>query len=528
MKVVTQAVAGALSPREKLILLSGVILAVLSAVGFITARIYRQGVWIPVAGGSYSEGFIGQPIDSNPVTAKNLPDRAMSALLYSSLNDLAETIETKDSKNFQIKLKDGLEWADGEPITADDVIFTIESIKNPAAGSPLFSSWENVEAERVSALHISINLPEPYAWFTEILKHTRPIPAHVYNSVAPENFHLSAYRLEPIGSGPYQVHEVRQLLSGFIREIRLVPNNKYAGIQPLIPDFRLIFYTDQEKLNEGLKHREVLGFLNLEPLQKLGTSRGLKISHIPSARTAIVLLNGVNNPKLNSSSVRKALNAGSNRANLKDIFSEDIELSTSPLPPSLGGREADLEHVVQPDLNGLSLNLLVPQGTFWEKVGSELREAWLGAGASEINILSVRPDLLNSRLLAGNYEAALFGLAPDYIYDLFPFWHSRERNGGKNVAGYIDTETDKLLEEARQTGDENTSVRASNRLTNGQGGVFLFAIPFNHIHSEKLSGLNLSSASDIEEVYSTASKWSVLKARVLLDAGQTAGYNIVN
>lgn len=528
MKVVTQAVAGALSPREKLILLSGVILAILAAVGFITARIYRQGVWIPVAGGSYSEGFVGQPIDSNPVTAKNSPDRAMSALLYSSLADISETIETKDYKNFQIKLKSDLEWADSEPITVDDVIFTIESIKNPAAGSPLFNSWENVEVERISALHISINLPEPYAWFAEILKNTRPIPAHVYTSVAPENFHLSAYRLEPIGSGPYQVSEVRQLLSGFIQEIRLVPNNKYAGTKPLIPDFRLRFYTDQESLNEGLRHREVLGFLNLEPLQDLGTSRGLKVSHIPSARTAVVLLNGTNNPKLNIASLRKALNAGSDRATLKEIFGEDIELSTSPLPPSLGGKEADLEHVVQPELNDLSLNLLVPQGAFWEEVGNKLREAWLGAGASEVNILSARPDLLNSRLLAGNYEAALFGLAPDYTYDLFPFWHSRERNGGKNVAGYIDSETDKLLEESRQTGNENTSVKAANRLTNGQGGIFLFAIPFNHIHSEKLAGLNLSSASDIEEIYSTVSNWSVLKTRVLLDAGQTAGYNIVN
>jgi peptide/nickel transport system substrate-binding protein len=528
MKVVTQAVAGALSPREKLILLSGVILAVLAAVGFITARIYRQGTWIPVAGGSYSEGFVGQPIDSNPVTAKNSPDRAMSALLYSSLMDIAETVETKDYKNFQIKLKDDLEWADGEPITADDVIFTLESIKNPAAGSPLFNAWEEVEVERVSALHISINLPEPYAWFTEILKRTRPIPAHVYNSVAPENFHLSAYRLEPIGSGPYQVSEVRQLLSGFVREIKLVPNNKYAGVEPLIPDFRLRFYTDQEKLNNALKRREVLGFLNLEPIQNLETSRGLKISHIPSSRTATILLNGVNNPKLNNSSIRKALSAGSNRANLKEIFGEDIELSNSPLPPSLGGSEVDLEHTIQPDLNNLSLNLLIPQGTFWEEIGNEIREAWLGSGASEINLLSVRGDLLNNRLLAGNYEAALFGLAPDYTYDLFPFWHSRERNGGKNVASYTDTETDKILEESRRTGDENISIKAANRLTNGQGGIFLFAIPFNHVHSEKLSGLNLSSASNIEEIYSTANKWSVLKARVLLDAGQTAGYNIVN
>ncbi len=528
MKVVTQAVSGALSPREKLILLSGTILAVLAAVGFITARIYRQGTWVPIAGGFYSEGFVGQPVDSNPVTAKTVADKALATLLYSSLADLAETVETRDYKNFQIKLRNDLEWADGEPITADDVIFTLNSIKNPAARSPLLNAWQNVETERISALHLSVNLPEPYAWFSEILKRTRPIPQHVYSSVAPENFHLSTYRLQPIGSGPYQVSEVRQLLSGFVREIKLVPNNKYWGTEPLIPDFRFRFYETSEKLADGLRRREILGFLNLEPNPDLTLGRGLKVSRIPSARTATVFLNSANNPKFNSISVRKALDSGSDRASLKELFQEDIELSASPLPPSLGGLKADLEHSVQPDLANLSLNLLAPQGGFWEEVANHLRTAWLGAGAAEVNVLQLRPDALNSRLLAGNYEVALFGLAPDYTYDLFPFWHSRERSGGKNIAGYTDTETDKILEEARRTGDENSSVKAANRLTGGQGAIFLAALPFIHIHSEKLTGLNLSAASDIEEIYSTVSRWSVLKARVLLDAGQTAGYNIVN
>jgi peptide/nickel transport system substrate-binding protein len=528
MKVVTQAVAGALTPREKLIFLSGTILAILSAVGFITARIYRQGVWVPIAGGIYSEGFIGQPVDSNPVTAQSLSDKALSVMLYSSISDLAETIETKDFKNFQIKLRDGLEWADGEPITTDDLIFTLDSIKNPAARSPLLSAWQNVEVERVSALHLSVNLPEPYAWFSEILKNTRPIPHHVYESVAPENFHLSAYRLEPIGSGPYQVSEIRQLLSGFVREIKLTRNNNYWGKEALIPDFRFRFYTNQEKLSDALRRREILGFLNLEPNPDPTTSRGLKTTIIPSARVTTVFLNSTNNPKLSSASIRKALSAGSNRASFKEIFGSEVELSTSPLPPSLGGPEVNLEHSIQPELNGLSLNLLVPQSKFWEKTASSLREAWLGAGAAEINILNVSPDVLNSRLLAGNYEAALFGLAPDYIYDLFPFWHSRERLDGKNVAGYADPETDKILEMARRTGDENSSVQVANRLTGGQGAIFLMTLPFVHTHTEKLSGLNLSAASRVEEIYSTAANWSVLKARVLLDAGQTAGYNIVN
>lgn len=528
MKAVTEAVAGALSAREKLILIGGTILAILAASGFIVARIYRQGVWIPVAGGFYSEGFVGQPIDSNPVTARSLPDRALSALLYASITDLAETIETKDSKNFQIKLRDGLEWADGEPITADDIIFTLDSIKNPAAASPLLEGWREAEVERVSALHLSVNLPEPYAWFPEILKNTRPIPKHAYESVAPENFHLSAYRLEPIGSGPYQVVDVRQLLSGFVREIKLGRNNKYSGMEALIPDFRLRFYANQENLLSALRRREVLGFLSLEPITDPLSGRGLKISRIPSARTVAVFLNTTNNPKLNSASVKQALNQGANRLSLKESFGPDVELTASPLPPSLGGPEAALEHSVQPALNGLALNLLVPQGKFWETVGENIREAWLGAGAAEVNALIAEPNTLNSRLLAGNYEAAIFGLEPAYTYDLFPFWHSRERLGGKNVAGYSDPETDRLLEEARRSGDENISVRAGNRLTGGQGAIFLAALPFIHVHSERLSGLNLSAAANPEEIYSGAAGWSVLKARVLLDAGETASYNIFN
>ena len=96
----------------------------------------------PVEGGVYTEAIIGQLSRLNPLLdSNNQADRDIDRLIFSGLvkfdssgipqPDLAETIvNSKDGLLYNIKLKDGLTWHDNTPLTTDDVLFTIDLMKN--------------------------------------------------------------------------------------------------------------------------------------------------------------------------------------------------------------------------------------------------------------------------------------------------------------------------------------------------------------------------------------------------------------
>ena len=114
---------------------------------------------IPVPGGEYSEGIVGQPLYVNPVLAGgNDADADLAALVYSGLfkydpdgklvPDLAESFELSDDKlTYTMHLKKDVKWHDGEPFSADDVLFTIQVIQDPAFKSPLRQNWQGVGTE---------------------------------------------------------------------------------------------------------------------------------------------------------------------------------------------------------------------------------------------------------------------------------------------------------------------------------------------------------------------------------------------
>ena len=103
---------------------------------------------IPAYGGSYIEGVIGQMQYLNPVLADtNSVDVDINKLIYNSLfktknreiiPDLVESYEiSEDGKIYSFKLKENIFWHDNKPLTSEDVVFTINTIKNINYRSPL-------------------------------------------------------------------------------------------------------------------------------------------------------------------------------------------------------------------------------------------------------------------------------------------------------------------------------------------------------------------------------------------------------
>ena len=98
-------------------------------------------IGIPKEGGSITEGVLGSPRFINPVLAYSQTDGDLVSLVYSGLMrkdtdgnlipDLAEKYDiSKDGLSYTFTLKKGVVFQDGKPVTADDIIFTVNKVKD--------------------------------------------------------------------------------------------------------------------------------------------------------------------------------------------------------------------------------------------------------------------------------------------------------------------------------------------------------------------------------------------------------------
>lgn len=250
-----------LEKTERKIFLTLLVLALASA-GFLVFDLYIKNTKVsPAFGGSYTEAIVGQPRFINPIYGEtNDIDRALIGLIYSGIltydkngNLVADLVSdyqiSSDGKTYSFQLKDNLYWQDGVALTVDDIVYTIKTIQNSDYKSPERASWLDVEIQKISDKSFTLSLRAPYNSFLETCT-VKIIPEHIWKNISPENFALSAYNLQPVGSGPYMFADIEQTNTGFIKSIALKANLKYYGKVPYIPDLSFKF-SDTEQKNDG-------------------------------------------------------------------------------------------------------------------------------------------------------------------------------------------------------------------------------------------------------------------------------------
>ena len=113
---------------------------------------------------------------------------------------LAESFEQADDlKSITFTLRDGLKWSDGEELTADDIIFTFDYIKeNPALDfssvTPLLDSVEKID-DRI----VKFNLKDPNSLIANTIVGVPIVPEHVWSGIDDP---VTFANENPIGSGP--------------------------------------------------------------------------------------------------------------------------------------------------------------------------------------------------------------------------------------------------------------------------------------------------------------------------------------
>ena len=318
-----------LHKKEKVTFLVLLILAVGSCIFLLADSYYTYTKIVPASGGIYKEGAVGQPRFINPVYGQTSDiDRDLIELTFSGLmkydnngklaTDLADsyTVST-DGKTYDFKLKNNIYWQDGQPINAEDISFTIQIIQNPDYKSPLRANWLDVATEIVSEKEIKLKLKTPYSSFLENCA-LKIIPKHIWSNILPENFALSYYNLQPVGSGPYQFLNLKQTESGFIKSLTLKANGKYYGNPPFISEITFNFFNKESDLITAARSQDINGFPSTYLNEGISRINGFAPYSFPAPRYFAVFLSSHQADILSDQNVRQALNYATDKNSLLD------------------------------------------------------------------------------------------------------------------------------------------------------------------------------------------------------------------
>lgn len=548
---------------DRFLLKSALFILVVSVMWFFTSINAATLVEIPGAGGVLSEGVIGTPRFINPILAVTTADQDLTALVYAGLMtlgpdggvipDIAESVTvSEDGRTYRVLLKQNVVFHDGEPLTADDVIFTISRVQDPAINSPLRAGWEGISMERLGDHEMQFVLPEPYAPFVENLT-LGILPKHVWERATPEEFAFSQHNSEPIGAGPYTIRKIARNGSGIPESYELVAHRDDFKSAPKIETVLLHFYPTEEQLVDALKKGVVTsaGGLSKASVDALRASFvSFHLSTTPLPRTFALFFNQNETPLLRDNAVRAALEIAVDRDRIvEEVLGGYGMPIASPIPPGFqidieeasaardvaaldearevlrtgGWRISDETGNWEKNIDGktsvLALSISTANTPVFEKTAELLKTRWEELGVSITIKQFEQSDLIQTVIRPRRYEALLFGTVVGRELDFFSFWHSSQRNDpGLNVALYANITTDELLASARTSSAveerERLYQKFSQEITREVPVIFLYVPLYTYVTPPEVRNVSLSGVARGSERFSTIRDWYIEKDAV--------------
>jgi peptide/nickel transport system substrate-binding protein len=514
-------------------------------------------VEVPVRGGSLTEGVVGNPRFINPVLAFSEADKNLTSLVYSGLvrinkdgvmvNDLAEKIDVSpDGTTYTIHLRPDAIFHDGEPVTSEDVEFTITKIEDFALKSPHYANWNGVAVEKIDPLTVKLTLRAPYAPFMDNLT-LGILPKHIWKNVSDEEFSFSQFNTLPIGSGPYEIDTVERNSGGIPDYYDLVAFEKASENIPYIEHLIFKFYPNQtELLNafDGGDIRSISGF-SPEDAEALASSNSQIVSaSLP--RVFGVFFNQNQSKALLDKAARRALDLAAPKEEIvEDVLHGYGTPIDGPLPPNLfswsGNRSTTspfearfevaravlanngwtmssttgyLEKKTKSGTIPLSFSISTSDAPELKAVAEKLEASWEKLGAKVEVLVFETGDLNQNVIRPRKYDALLFGEVVGRNADVYPFWHSKERNDpGLNIALYANSKVDKLLEDARKTTDsedrENAYKLFDQEIRADVPAVFLYTPSFLYLVPQSVRSISLGKIATPQDRFLGIRDWYI-------------------
>ena len=514
---------------------------------------------IPALGGTYTEALVGQPHFLNPILAQGQTDQDISRLVFSGLYKVspqgalipdlaASAIQiSPDQKTYTVRLKPNLKWHDGQPITADDVVFTIEAIQNPNYKSPFNSEWKNITVQELDSLTVQFTNTTVSSPFVTNLT-IGILPKHLWSQVSPENFSTSQYNLQPIGSGPFFVKEISKLSSGTVDSISLESYSNYWAGKAYLDAIDFKFYDNYEDALFALHAKDVqsFGFIPFDKKVYVDQATKFSVMKLPVFEYQGLFFNEAQNPNvLGDLAVRTALAESVDRNELiGNVYNGLANAAYSPIMSGQIGYDPAIsqihpysvsaaETVLDKDgwvLNAstgyrnkgstaLQFTITTNDFVLNEKSAEDLQAQWKKIGVQvRLNIVPTA-QLQDNYIKTRNYDSILFAESTGLDPDPFSFWHSSQAQGsGLNLSSYRNTQVDSLISQARNT--FNPAVRAADYqqfqeiLAADLPAIILDQTLYVYQTSPNIKGIQLEVLANPEDRFYDVNQWYTETKRV--------------
>ncbi len=509
----------------------------------------------PVSGGVYSEALIGSPGRLNPLLDHHNPvDRDVNRLLYSGLirfdavglpqADLAESWGiSHDGTIYNFSIRPNATWHDGKPVTSEDIVFTVELLRNEGFPIPadLRQFWNEVEVKGLDEKTLQFILPQAFAPFLDYLTFG-VLPKHLLESVSPEAMAEASFNLSPVGSGPFAFDRFI-VENGQIQGVVLNAYPNYYNERAFIDQVVFRYYADAPTALEAYRAGTVLGISEVTPdiLDQVLKEPGLNLYTGRQPQLALIYLN-LDNPELaffQDASIRRALLMGLNRQSMIDrIINGQAIIADGPIFPGTWAFYEGIERigydpeaalkqiraagytipasggeVREKDGVRLSFELAHPNDAIHTRLAEAVQRDWARLGVA-VTIKAVSYDeLVQDYLEPRAYQAALVDLNlsrfPDP--DPYPFWNQAQITSGQNYAQWNDRLASEYLEQARVTVDFAERAKAYRnfqvRFVKEMPALPLYFPVYSYAVDEQVQGVRMGPLFDTSDRFATILSW---------------------
>lgn len=532
-------------------------------------------VAVPEAGGTFTEGIVGVPRFVNPVIASSDVDRDITSLVYSGLMsftpagdmvpDLAESLNiSEDKRTYSFKIRGDAVFHDGKAVTAEDVEFTIEKIQDPATKSPRRAAWEGVVVTKNSDREISFTLRQPYAPFVENLN-VGILPKHLWQNVPIEDFAFNNLNINPVGSGPYKIKSVKRDSLGVPLYYELVAFKNYTSGRPFVSNILIRFYSNERNLVDAYKSGRIDSFSGISPVYAsevdLETSQ---IIRIPLGRVFGIFFNQNQASVFINKEVRLVLDAAIDKEKIvNEVLGGFGRVASDPAPAfsaSLSGDEDSatggenssirktageapkdyrdkaleiltdagwtlntetgvMEKKTKTTITKLAFSISTGNAPELKRAAEIIQESWRAIGADVSLQIFETNDLNQNVIRPRKYDALFFGEVVGRDYDLYPFWHSSQRNDpGLNIALYTNISADKILETIRGESDRAAREKSLSELISiidkDHPAAFVYSPDFIYVVPKKLFGERAEKIINASDRFIGVNKWYIDTNRI--------------
>ncbi|MGB9598287.1 MAG: ABC transporter substrate-binding protein, partial [Minisyncoccales bacterium] len=239
----------------------------------------------------------------------------------------------ENGKIINLSIKKNAFWSDGQKLTIDDIIFTIEKIQDPEIKSFLFPLWTGVKTTKISDEILQFQLKNPSPFFFENLTF-KILPKHFFKKISSlQSFYSTNIFFSPT-AGPFKIKNFEQSKDGKIKRVELERNEKYFGPKPYLKKIIFYFYPSKEKLIFAFKNGQIDAFsFSFDPLN----DKKIKKYYFSLPRYFAVFFN-LKKELFAQKSVREIISLAVDRREiLKEVLNNQGRIFYSPFLPEFFG-----------------------------------------------------------------------------------------------------------------------------------------------------------------------------------------------